>query len=159
MKKNILKIIGIVIVFAGVILPTIYAIRGTISESLFFLIFLAFILAGFLIYKIDEIVEFEIKGIKLKALQKEIFAKAEEVQKLSQELEQDKNNLKGAVKVFIETFYLSQSTRGRFPVPEGINKTIENNLNILSRFAIENDQERQKWIDSTTAFLNSNLKK
>ena len=108
---------------------------------------------------IREIGHLKTKWFEIERIRKEIFAKVEEVQKLSQELEQDKNNLKGAVKVFIETFYLSQSTRGRFPIPENINKIIENNLNVLSQFAIENSQERQKWIDNTTAILNLNLKK
>ena len=108
---------------------------------------------------IKEIGHLKTKWFEIERIRKEIFAKVEEVQKLSQELEQDKNNLKGAVKVFIETFYLSQSTRGRFPIPENINKIIENNLNVLSQFAIENSQERQKWIDNTTAILNLNLKK
>lgn len=107
---------------------------------------------------IEEIGHLKTKWFEIERIRKEIFAKVEEVQKLSQEMEKNKNDLKKATQVFIETFYLSLSTRNKFPIPKDINKIIENNLNILSQLAIEDDYKRQEWIgktmNETTTLLN-----
>jgi len=108
-----------------------------------------------MIYKIDEIIEFETKWIKLKTLQKEIYAKVEEVQKLAQELDRDKDELRAATRVFIETFYLTLQTRNVFPIPEHVRKILENNLNILSNFAVENPVQREEWMRNTERIFKS----
>lgn len=153
------KIIGIIIIIIGVILPTYLSIVKVISETQFGLILIGFIIVGSLIYKLDEIVEFEIKGLRLKTLQKEIFAKAEEVKRISDDLEKDKGELREATRVFIESFYLTLQTRNIYPIPVQIAKQIENNLNTLANFAVEDEKKRKKWINEIGSLLTQNLPK
>src|SRR3990167_2283874 len=96
MKRTSLQFTGIILVILGVILPTYLSLNKLISEGLFGLMFIAFLAGGFLVYKIEDIVEFESSLIKLRTIQKEIFAKADEVKQLSKELNQDKQELKKA---------------------------------------------------------------
>lgn len=149
-----LKGVGILLVILAVILPTYLSVVKAISEVLFGLIFIAFLIAGFLLYKINEIVEFETKFVKLKTLQEEIYAKAEEVKKLSEELNQDKKELREATRVFIESFYLTLQTRNIFPIPQQIAQEIEKNLNILASFAVGNENDRKSWIQRIQGLLN-----
>lgn len=159
MKTLLLKIAGVILIIIGVIMPAYLAVAGKITETLFGLIFFGFLAAGFLIYKLDEIVEFEVKGLKLKTLQKEIFAKAEEVKKLSEELNQDKKELKEVIKVFVESFYLTLETRNMFPPPKKIADKILKNLDILANFSVEDGTKRKKWIESIEQMLVDNLPK
>lgn len=145
MKRTILQLAGIILVILGVIFPTYLSINKLISEGLFALMFIAFLAGGFLIYKIEDIVEFESSLIKLKTIQKEIFAKAEEVKRLSKELDQDRKQLRKAIRVFIETLYLALSTRHKFPIPEKVSKQITENLNFLANLSIKERSEKTEW--------------
>lgn len=141
MKRTILQLAGIMLVILGVIFPTYLSINKLISEGLFALMFVAFLAGGFLIYKIEDIVEFESSLIKLKTIQKEIFAKADEVKKLSKELNQDKRELKKTIITFTETLYLSLSTRHRFPIPQKVSDKITKNLNFLASLAVKGKKD------------------
>lgn len=145
MKRTILQLAGIILVILGIIFPTYLSINKLISEGLFALMFVPFLAGGFLIYKIEDIVEFESNLIKLKTIQKEIFAKAVEVKRLSKELTKDKQELRKATRIFIETLYLTLESRHRFPIPEKISNEITKNLNILANLAIRNQSEKGEW--------------
>jgi len=102
---------------------------------------------------IGEIGHLKTKWFEVERIRKEIYAKTEEVKQLITEVEKEKANLKTATKILIETLYLTTETRGQFPIPEHIRTILQNNLNILSNFAIEDPQHRQEWINQTTALL------
>lgn len=144
-RKNFLKVAGVLLVIFAVILPTYFATIKLISETLFGLIFVAFLIGGFLLYKLDEIVEFETTFVKLRTLKKEIYAKVEEVRQLSKELHEDKEELRKSIRVSIETLYLTLSSRHRFPIPEKISNEITKNLNVLANLAIKNQTEEGEW--------------
>lgn len=145
MKKNLLKVLGLLLILMAVIIPAFLAITKAINESLFVLIFLAILVIGFLIYKIDEIGEFETKFLKLKILKKEIFAKAEEVTRLSRAVSEDKRDLRKSIRIFIETLFLTLATRNKFPIPGKVEEEIRKNLNLLASFAIKNKGEDKEW--------------
>lgn len=155
MPKTYKQYLGVIIIIGGLILLTYLAIQKEISETLYGLSIVVFIAAGFLIYKIDDIIEFETKWLKLKTLQKEVYARVEEVQKLARELDKDKKELREATKIFIESFYLTLQTRNVFPIPDHVVKILEKNLNALSGFAVENPTEREGWIHNIGQILKS----
>lgn len=154
MKRITLQLTGIILVILGVILPTYLALNRLISEAFFGLIFIAFLAGGFLIYKIEDIVEFESSLLKLKTIQKEIFAKADEVKQLSKELSQDKQRLKEAIITFNETLYLTLSTRHKFPIPQKVGEKISKNLNYLANLAIKGKKEEATFKKRMKGVLN-----
>lgn len=145
MKKNFYNVLGLFIILIAVIVPGYLVISKIIDEVLFLLLFAAILATGFLIYKIEEICEFETKIVKLKTLKNEIFAKAEEVVRLSRLINEDKRDLRKSIRVFIETLYLSLATRNRFPIPEKVADEINKNLNLLTNLAIKNKGEDKEW--------------
>lgn len=145
MSKSIKQFSGLGLIILGVVLPFYLAIETIISETLFLLALLGFLCAGFLIYKIDDIIEFETKWVKMKTLQKEIYAKAEEVQRLSEELNKNRQDLRRATRAFVESFYLSLQTRNRFPIPKRIAEVIEKKLDILVGFSFEGEEDLKQW--------------
>jgi len=153
MKKLFFKIFGLVIIVGGFLISTYFIFNRIINESSYILVVLGSIIVGFLIYKIEDIVEFKTKWIELKILQREVYAKVEEVKRISEEVEATKNALKESSRVFIESFYLSLQTRNIFPIPEGVAKKIEQNLNILANFAIEDPQKRQRGVSEINQLL------
>jgi hypothetical protein len=159
MKKLFFKIFGLVIIVGGFLISTYFIFNRIINESSYILVVLGSIIVGFLIYKIEDIVEFKTKWIELKILQREVYAKVEEVKRISEEVEATKNALKESSRVFIESFYLSLQTRNIFPIPEGVAKKIEQNLNILANFAIEDPQKRQRGVSEINQLLHQNLPK
>ena len=92
-----------------------------------------------------EISWLKTKWFELRRIREEIFAKAEEVKKLSNELNKDKQELRKSIRVFTETLYLALSTRHKFPIPEKISSEITKNLNILANQAIKNQSEKREW--------------
>lgn len=126
---------------------------------LIFVIFFVFLFRKEISEFIKEIGWLKIKWFELRRIREDIFAKAEEVKKLSEELNKDKQELREATKVFIETFYLSLETRNRFPIPEKISQKIIENLNILANFAIENESEGEEWMEKIQELLSQELKK
>ena|SRR3989344_1484764 len=113
------------------------------------------LLLGFVIFLLifrKEVSEFlreiswlKTKWFELRRIREEIFAKAEEVKKLSNELNKDKQELRKSIRVFTETLYLALSTRHKFPIPEKISSEITKNLNILANQAIKNQSEKREW--------------
>lgn len=102
---------------------------------------------------IGEIGHLKTKWFEVERIRKELFAKIEDVKQLVAEVEKDKANLKATTKILIETLYLSTETRGQFPIPEHIRSVLQQNLNMLSVFAIEDPQQRQEWVEKTTSLL------
>ncbi len=145
MSKNIKKILGVSLIIIGVILPFYLVVKEIISGEIFIFSFLAFLVAGFLLYKIDDIIEFETSWVKMKTLRKEIYAKAEEVQRLSDELNKNKQDLRKAIRAFVESFYLSLQIRHKFPIPRKVADVIEKNLDILIEFSFEDEKDLKKW--------------
>lgn len=131
----------------------IIALRWQITIVIVLLIF-------FIIFKkeisefLREIAWLKTKWVELKRIKEEIFAKAEEVKSLSEELEKDKNELREATKIFIESFYLSLATRNRFPPPNNVSQKILTNLDSLAVFAISDNEKREKWIKEMQNLLN-----
>jgi predicted transcriptional regulator len=89
----------------------------------------------------------------MKTLQKEIYTKAEEVQRLSDKLNKDKQELRKAMKAFVESFYLSLQTRNRFPIPKEVADVIEKNLDILVEFSFENEKDLKNWAEEIKKLL------
>lgn len=108
---------------------------------------------------LKEISWFKTKWFELRRIREEVFAKTEEVKKLSEELNQDKKELREATRVFIESFYLTLQTRNIFPIPQQVAQEIEKNLNILAGFAVENENDRKQWIQRIQNLINQNLPK
>ena len=108
---------------------------------------------------IKEIGWLKTKWFELRRIREEVFAKAEEVKKLSEELNQDKQELREATRVFIESFYLTLQTRNIFPIPEKVAKEIEKNINLLAAFAVEDEIKRKVWVEKIQKLLNENLPK
>ena len=125
LSKNAKQFLGICLIIVGIILPFYLATKEIISEILFIFSIVGFSLVGFLVYKIDDIIEFETRWVKMKTLQREIYAKVEEVQKISEKLDRNREDLRKATKAFVESFYLSLSTRNRFPIPKQVAEIIE----------------------------------
>lgn len=92
-----------------------------------------------------EISWLKTKWFELGRIREEIFAKAEEVKKLSKELNIDKREFRQSTRIFIETLYLTLSSRHRFPIPEKISNEITKNLNTLANLGIRNQKEEKKW--------------
>lgn len=105
--------------------------------SVFFVIFFKKEISEF----IKEIGWLKTKWFELKRIREEVFAKAEELKKLSNELNKDKQELKKAILTFTETLYLALSTRHKFPIPQKISTEITNNLNSLAGLAIKGKKE------------------
>ncbi len=124
---------------------------------LIFLIFFVIVFRKEISEFIREIGWLKTKWFELRRIREEIFAKAEEVSKISKELNQNKKELRQATKVFIETFYLNLETRNIFPIPEKISKKIIENLNILANFAITNEDERREWTKEVQDLLSREL--
>jgi hypothetical protein len=153
LSKSMNQTLGIGLIILGVILPFYLATKGIISETLFGIGFVAFLAAGFLLYKMDDIIEFETKWVKMKTLQKEIYAKAEEVQKLSEELNKNKQDLRKATRAFVESFYLSLQTRNSFPMPRQVAEVIEKNLDILVESSFEDEEDLKVWSEEIKRLL------
>lgn len=96
------------------------------------------------------------KWFEIQRIQKEIFAKAEEVRELSEDLSQDKKELRESTKIFIESIQLILATRNVFPIPDRVSKEIEKNLNNLAYFAVENENERKEWVRKINKIINPN---
>jgi len=159
MNKNFYKIGGLIVIIGGFLVSTCLVFKGTINEATYIAALLGAVIVGFLVYKIDEIVEFKTKWIELKTLQKEVYVKAEEVKEIAREVENTKTALEESSRVFIESFYLSLQTRNIFPIPEEVAKKIEQNLNILANFAIKDPEKRKRWMDEINQLLKRNLPK
>lgn len=101
-----------------------------------------------------EISWLKTKWFEIRRIREEIFAKAEEVKSLSEELEKDKKELREATKIFIESFYLSLATRNRFLPPDNVLQKILANLDLLAVFAIKDQGKRDKWIKEMQDLLN-----
>gem|GEM_PF-4146758 len=155
MNKTILNIIGLFVIFVGLLISLFLFIFKNISEFRFASIVVLSSAVGFLIYKIDEIVEFKTSWIELKTIRKEVYAKAEEVKELSEELNKDKEELREATRVFVESFYLTLQTRNIFPIPDKIAHEIEKNLNILASFSVNDEKKRNQWVSNIHNLLNS----
>ena len=153
MNKDFCKTAGLILIIGGFLVSTFLIIIQTIEIATYSAIVLGGIIVGFLVYRIDDIVEFKTKWIELKTLQKEIYAKAEEVKKIAQNVKDTKEVLKKSCNVLMETFYLSLQTRNIFPIPETVVKKIEQNLDILASFAIENVEKRKRWINEINQLL------
>lgn len=123
--------------------------------SIFFVIFFRKEIREF----IKEIGWLKTKWFELRRIREEIFAKAEQVKELSERLNRDKQELREATKIFIESFYLTLQTRNIFPIPTQVAKEIEKNLNILAAFAVENESQRKQWVERLQKLLNQNLPK
>lgn len=145
MNNNFCKTIGLTIIIGGFLISTYLIIAQIINESVYIVILLGCIIVGFLIYKIEDIVEFKTRWIKLRTLQKEVYAKAEEVEKVAKELKNIEKDLRKSTKAFIENFYLTICTKGKFPPPGKVVKKLEQNLSVLADFAIEDPEERKRW--------------
>lgn len=123
------------------------------------------LLFSFLIFRqeiaqlLKEISWLKTKWFELRRIREEVFAKTKEVKRLSEELNQDKKELREATRVFIESFYLILQTRNIFPIPQQIAQEIEKNLNILAGFAVENENNRKEWIQRIQNLINQNLPK
>lgn len=120
-----------------------------LAFSIFFCIFFRKEISEFL----KEISWLKTKWFELRRIREEVFAKAEEVKKLSDELNKDKSELREATRIFIESFYLTLQTRNIFPIPEPIAKEIGRNLNILANFAVEDAVKRSEWIKNIEKLL------
>lgn len=112
--------------------------------------FLGFVVFIFIFKKdissfLKETSSLKTKWFELKRIREEIFAKADEVKKLSKELNQDKKDLRKAIIVFTETLYLALETRHRFPIPAKISSEITKNLNLLSKLAIKSRNEKDRF--------------
>lgn len=94
---------------------------------------------------LKEISWIRTRWFELKRIREEIFAKAEEIKKLSKELNKDKQELRKSIRVFIETLHLALSSRHKFPMPEKIINEINKNLNVLTNLAIKNQSEKSEW--------------
>lgn len=110
---------------------------------------------------IDDIGWFKTKWFEFKRIREDIFAKAEEVKRLSEELEKDRSNLRKSVRIFIETLYLTLGTRNRFPIPQPAANKINKNLNLLANLAVGNkkeDRELRKSIINTSELIEKSQK-
>ncbi len=105
-------------------------------------------LSGFL----KETSWFKTKWFELHRIRGEIFAKAEEIEKLSHEVNKDKSELRKSIRIFIQTQYLALETRNKFPIPEKIAEAITRNLNLLANLAIKNKKEKKEWITKMAKF-------
>ncbi|MEK7516988.1 MAG: hypothetical protein AAB583_00410 [Patescibacteria group bacterium] len=102
---------------------------------------------------LKEISWLKTKWFELRRIREEIFAKAEEVNKLSEDLNSDKEELRKATKWFVETFYLTLATRNRFPPPSGVIEEVERKLSSLAEFAIPNKNDRIAWFKNLQAVV------
>lgn len=109
--------------------------------GVFFVVFFKREISNF----IKEIGWLKTKWFELKRIRGEIFAKANEVQKLSKALRQDKKDLRRVIIVFTETLYLALETRHRFPIPKKISSEITKNLNLLANLALKSRGEKSKF--------------
>lgn len=88
---------------------------------------------------------FKTKWFELGRIREEVFAKADEVKQLSNKLNRDKKELRKSIRIFIESLYLTLSTRDKFPIPDKISQQISQNLNLLANLAIKNAGEKKEW--------------
>jgi len=102
---------------------------------------------------IQEVGRLKTKWFEVERIRKELFAKTEELEAIVKEVKMDKSNLKEATKILVETIYLTIETKGYFPIPVHIRDTIQRNLNALSTFSVEQEHDRQKWIDDVNQLL------
>ena len=94
---------------------------------------------------LQEISWLKTKWFELRRIREENFAKAEEVKRLSKELNKDKQELRKSIRIFTETLYLALSARHKFPIPKKISNDITKNLNILANQAIKTQSEKGEW--------------
>lgn len=173
-KATILLCIGLIVIVLGLVISGVMLVTKLLNAQSAGVVIIGSILSGLAIANIEFIGKFKYRDLEIETVRKEVFDKADEVQKQKQlidllvssvnnskrdientsgEIKQVAIVLREATKKFIENHYYTLQTRNIFPIPQPIVSEIEKNLNILAAFAYPDTTERKEWVDKITQIL------